>query len=98
MNLRLDGPKLAEVEKKAQSLAGQLREFQAGEFKPHEPVEILGPAAAPIEKLRNRYRWQILLRGKQSATVLQLARRATEQFRASRSVRLHIDVDPYSML
>ncbi len=98
VNLRLDGPKLAEVEKKAQSLAGQLREFQAGEFKPHEPVEILGPAAAPIEKLRNRYRWQILLRGKQSATVLQLARRATEQFRASRSVRLHIDVDPYSML
>ncbi len=98
VNLRIDGPKLAEVEKEARILAGQLRESQTSNSQRGEQVEVLGPAAAPIEKLRNRYRWQILLRGKLSSTVLQLARRAAEQFPASRRARLNIDVDPYSML
>jgi primosomal protein N' (replication factor Y) len=61
-------------------------------------IEILGPAPAPIEKLRNRYRWQILLKGKQSSTLLELAARARQLWPNSRAARLHVDVDPYSML
>lgn len=98
VNLRLDGPKLSEVENKAQMLASQLRQHQARKSKVGEQVEVLGPAAAPIEKLRNRYRWQLLLRGKESSAVLELASKARELLPTSRTVRLHIDVDPYSML
>ena len=98
VNLRLDGPKLSEVEKKARALATQLREFQAREPKFQQAVEVLGPARAPIEKLRNRYRWQLLLRSKQSSLLLEFARHARDLFPRAPHVRLHIDVDPYSML
>lgn len=98
VNLRLDGPRLSEVETKAKELAAALRKLQAGNAKFAEQVQVLGPAAAPIEKLRNRYRWQLLLRSKQSSTLLSFARKAQELVPRSRSIRLHIDVDPNSML
>ena len=98
VNLRLDGPKPAEVEKQAQALAAKLRALQARTPSYREHVEVLGPAPAPIDKLRNRYRWQLLLRSKQSALLLSFARQAREALRRAPNVRLHIDVDPYSML
>ena len=98
VSLRLDGPKLEEVEKKAHALATKLRELQHCQPSFREHIEVLGPAAAPIERLRNRYRWQFLLRSKQNTPLLQFARQARELLPPSRSVRLHIDVDPYTML
>lgn len=98
INLRFDGPKAEEVEQRAKSLAAQLRQLQSQETKFKSAIEILGPAAAPIEKLRNRYRWQLLLKGKNSASLLELASRARELLPDGRGGRLQIDVDPYSML
>jgi len=98
ISLRLDGPKMEEVEKQAKSWTAKLRELQAQEAKAREQIEILGPAPAPIEKLRNRYRWQILLKGKQSSTLIEFAKRARQFAPQGRNTRLHIDVDPYSML
>jgi primosomal protein N' (replication factor Y) len=98
VNLRLDGPKFSEVETKAKNLADQLRKLQASNPAFGEQVEVLGPAPAPIEKLRNRYRWQLLLRSKQSSVLLKFARHAHDLMQPSRTVRLHIDVDPNSML
>jgi len=98
VNLRLDGPRLSEVETKAKTLAEALRKLQARSPKFNEQIQVLGPAAAPIEKLRNRYRWQLLLRGKQSSVLLSFARHALELMPSSRGVRLHVDVDPNSML
>jgi primosomal protein N' (replication factor Y) (superfamily II helicase) len=98
VNVRVDGPKLTDVETKIQFLATELRTLQSRNPEIYHEVEVLGPAAAPIEKLRNRYRWQLLLRSKQSSRVLKLARAAREILPNSRAVRLHIDVDPYSML
>jgi primosomal protein N' (replication factor Y) len=98
VNLRLDGAKAATVESQARRLAEELRKIEQRDSKPGARVEILGPAPAPIEKLRNRFRWQILLRSKQSAPLLSLARQARELLPRTRSVRLHVDVDPHSML
>ncbi|HVR16106.1 MAG TPA: primosomal protein N' [Candidatus Limnocylindrales bacterium] len=98
VNLRIDGPKLSEVEEKSQELALQLRELKTRKPEVFAQIEVLGPAAAPIEKLRNRYRWQLLLRGKQSSALLEFARQARQLWPPGRAVRLHIDVDPYSML
>ena len=98
VNLRLDGPKFSEVETRAKDLADQLRKLQAGNPAFREQVEVLGPAAAPIEKLRNRYRWQLLLRAKQSSVLLKFARHAQDLMQPSRTLRLHVDVDPNSML
>jgi len=98
VSLRLDGPKLEEVEKKARTLASKLRDLQQCQSKFREHIEVLGPATAPIERLRNRYRWQLLLRSKQNTHLLEFAKEARELMPMSRGIRLHIDVDPYSML
>jgi primosomal protein N' (replication factor Y) len=96
--LRLEGPKFEEVERKARMLGATLHDKTIHNARLREKIEILGPAPAPIEKLRNRYRWQLLLKGKQSSSLLELAKQAREALPRSRSVRLHIDVDPYNML
>jgi primosomal protein N' (replication factor Y) len=60
---------------------------------------VLGPAPPPIERIRGRYRWQILLRAGEAAALRALARAARTETQAlrDRDVRAIIDVDPYSM-
>ena len=98
VSLHMDGPKKDEVETKAKTLAEKLRERQSRGPKLREPIDILGPAPAPIYKLRNRYRWQLLLKGKQISPLLEFANRARDLTLPTRNCRLHIDVDPYNML
>jgi primosomal protein N' (replication factor Y) len=94
VTLRVDGPKGDQVQTKAKTVAATLR--KKAELRGQ--VEILGPAPAPIHKLRNRYRWQLLLKGKQISPLLELAKQAQELVPRSRHIRLHVDVDPYNML
>ena len=98
VNLRLDGPKLDDVEAKGRALVDELRGYQRKQLRHRGKIEILGPAPAPIEKLRNRYRWQILLKGREIRGLRELAILARNSFVRGRKVRLHIDVDPYNML
>lgn len=95
VQLRFDGPKVKDVEQKAKRVGASLRRHVKDKDK--NRIEILGPAPAPIEKLRNRYRWQILLKGKKAVPLLELAKTAYEMHPRG-NVRLHIDVDPYNML
>jgi primosomal protein N' (replication factor Y) len=98
VNLRLDGPHRENVEAKAKALASKIRAIQSRNPKYREHIEILGPAPSPIEKLRNRYRWQLLLKGNQIGPLIALANVACETFTRVRNVRMHVDVDPYNML
>jgi primosomal protein N' (replication factor Y) len=98
VNLRLDGPNPEHVQAKARTVFENIRAIQSGNPKYREHIEILGPAPSPIEKLRNRYRWQLLLKGNQIGALIGLATAVRETFTKPRNVRLHIDVDPYNML
>ncbi len=98
VSLRVDGPKADEVEAKVKAFAQGLREQQARNPQWREQIEILGPAPAPIMKLRNRYRWQLLLKGRQSPGLLEFTRSARKLMPRAQASRLQIDVDPYSML
>ena len=62
-----------------------------------DDVEVLGPAAAPIERIRNRYRHRCILRGKRRPPLYRAAK-AVQQLKLDRRARLHVDVDPVSML
>jgi primosomal protein N' (replication factor Y) (superfamily II helicase) len=98
VHLRLEGAKPLEIEDQAKRLGDWLRDQCRRAASRYADIEVLGPAPAPIVKLRGRFRWQILLKGKQSPALLALAAGAQARVpRTSRS-RLHIDVDPYSML
>jgi primosomal protein N' (replication factor Y) len=100
LNLRFDGPDGARVEKTARAAAAALR--AANENAPRaRRAAILGPATAPLEKLRGRYRWQILLKARDARLLQGLARPLLGARGGNvhdRTVRVTADVDPYGML
>lgn len=62
-------------------------------------VVVLGPAAAPIARLRGRYRFRVLVRAEERGPLraaLTIAARARDE--ADRRARVVIDVDPVAML
>jgi len=64
-------------------------------------VEVLGPAPAPIARIRKHWRWHVILKGTQSAALRSLARTLRERYAnlpAARRVSLVINVDPVAML
>jgi primosomal protein N' (replication factor Y) (superfamily II helicase) len=98
VHLRLEGPEANEIEAQAKRLGMALRDNLNKDPRLREQIDVLGPAPAPIHKLRNRYRWQLLLKGKHASALREFADAARVLLPSSRRVRLHIDVDPYSML
>jgi primosomal protein N' (replication factor Y) len=98
VHIRLEGTDPRESETSANKLATVLRGMLDRDPKLREQIDVLGPAPSPIHKLRNRYRWQLLLKGKHISTLRMLASHARSFAPKDRRVRLHIDVDPYSML
>ena len=88
------------VESAARNSAAALRASNGAAMRVRQ-VKILGPAPAPIERLRGRYRWQILLKGRSAGDLRRLVRPVFEEAdRRGRTagVRVAIDVDPYGML
>jgi primosomal protein N' (replication factor Y) len=64
----------------------------------HE-VAVLGPAPAPIERLRGRYRMRFLLRSRSREKLRTVAGLVTARIDQGVSpARAHLDIDPVSML
>ena len=82
----------------AAAVRERLRQMCASpEMAPAEP-EVLGPAPAPVLKLNNRYRYRVLLVGKNDKTTREQIRRLLKEFAADRANRgLNIFVDCNTM-
>ena len=64
-------------------------------------VTIRGPAPAPLERLRGRYRWQVLLASPSVRALRALIGALLDAWRrgsGARKIRLVVDIDPASML
>jgi primosomal protein N' (replication factor Y) len=100
-----DLPKLAAA---AETFAALLRSAaaEAGLLRPlagdHETaLELVGPAASPIPRLKDRYRWQVMIKYRGNVDAAGLFRRAAEALAADRSagdVQIGVDVDPQMIL
>ncbi len=94
--VRLDAPDEALVRTEAERLAALARACPtaaAGD------VDVLGPSPAPLERLRGRYRFRILLRSERRPPLRAVARAVIHACdRTDRRVRVHVDVDPVHML
>lgn len=73
-------------------------EWMAALVARHEvPVQVLGPAPCPVEKVKDRYRWHLLLKGPDQA-LGRIVRYAAPRLQGTDHVRLAIDRDPVSLL
>lgn len=89
------------VESAVQSSSGGIAAFcrrmvRAEQFQ----VETLGPAPAPLDKIKDNYRWQVLLKGRDPEQLhrLCLAIRAERSSLLQSDCSLAIDVDPENMM
>jgi primosomal protein N' (replication factor Y) len=63
------------------------------------PVELVGPAPAPIERLHGRWRWHFLLRARSPAALGRVCRALMEGFEPrGGDVRMVLDRDPTALL
>jgi primosomal protein N' (replication factor Y) len=60
-------------------------------------AEIIGPAESPLAKIRGRYRFQMLIKGKDINALHQIARELTSKNRNSH-VKITADVDPENFM
>jgi primosomal protein N' (replication factor Y) len=98
VNVRFEGKDGEHV----QTVAQQFVEHLAARAAPQRnSPTILGPAPAPIERIKGRERWQVLVKGEDRSLLHDLVGKTQEavakQSGASR-VRIVVDVDPYNML
>ena len=83
------------------TLGQDMRQLQQRTPEYRERIAILGPIEAPMHKIANQYRWQILVKCAHIRTLHQFVHELTGNGRHTKSlqgIRLAIDVDPFSMM
>jgi primosomal protein N' (replication factor Y) len=94
--VRVDAGSVEQAQRRAHELAALARNQPAVQ---DGTVAILGPAPAPIERLRSRYRYRFLLRSADRAALRTVAKvLVTRIDEGLAPARASLDVDPVSML
>ena len=95
--VRVDGPGEQDTRRVAAKLAVRARMApEVGDRR----CDVLGPAPAPIARLRGRYRFRLLLRAAERPALRAVLRVVQQAWHAEpdRRARVALDVDPISML
>ena len=95
-NLVVSGEQERAVEQGVLELAGWLAKLF--ESRPESRLDLVGPAPCPIEKVRGRFRWHLLLRTGDARRLTQVLAYVASHAPSGRSVRLVIDRDPVTLL
>jgi primosomal protein N' (replication factor Y) len=93
VRLLVSHPDAERTEKAAEKAKEKLAPM-ASEFG----VELLGPAPCPIERVRGRWRWQLLLKCRDVPLLTKVVAWTRERVAQSAPVRITLDVDPSSLL
>ncbi len=95
VNVVVSSPNPEDAASNAEAAARWLRTHVVSGF----PVDLIGPAPSPIERLHGRWRWHFLLRSTSARALGHTARRLQSEFRMrGTDVRIAIDRDPSALL
>ena len=89
ITLTLKGYDSNKVERSAQDLAQKLRKRSSS-----SSVEIVGPAPAPISKVRGKYLWNILLKADNPFEPVKSLKQIAKDVKKYKGIALAVDVDP----
>ena len=59
---------------------------------------MIGPAPCPVEKIKNRWRWHVLIEAERAGELGRVARYLAEKFPVDAGYRLTVDRDPVALL
>jgi primosomal protein N' (replication factor Y) (superfamily II helicase) len=99
--IRFSGNDKDAVQVKAGKIAHEMKTILTNWPKKGKTIQVMGPTEAPLAKLRGKYRWQILLKSKNSNVLhyfLERVRDASTPVLKGSGVSMMIDIDPYQML
>ncbi|OXM85859.1 primosomal protein N' [Paenibacillus rigui] len=83
----------------AELLASRIKEL-AKELQPM-PVEVLGPVASPISRIKDRYRFQCMIKYRGEASISRLVHQAVagfEELERQQKLTISVDVDPQVLM
>ncbi|HEX5577958.1 MAG TPA: primosomal protein N' [Gemmatimonadaceae bacterium] len=63
-----------------------------------EDVKLIGPAPSPIERVKTRWRWHVLLKSNSPGELTRVGRYFMERFRVPPALRVTFDRDPVALL
>ena len=97
-NLIVSGAEEHEVQRAADAATDWLRRLFAA--RDVRGVELVGPAPCPVERVKQRWRWHLLLKAEDGRTLSRVGRYFVERFvpPAGRDLRITWDRDPVSLL
>ncbi|OGR01754.1 MAG: primosomal protein N' [Deltaproteobacteria bacterium RIFOXYD12_FULL_50_9] len=97
INFRIEGEEEGRTREAAELLAGLLKKL----IRKPSSLIVLGPAPAPLTRLRSQYRWQILLKGIEVEALNDVCTRllaGLPPVLKGKAIKLMVDVDPENML
>ncbi len=95
----VDGLDERAVEAGAKALAeGWKGSQEPGSQVAKEAVRLLGPAPAPVAKIRDKYRYRLLVKGPAGVLLQTVVKSWIEAVAVPRGVRVTVDVDPVSFM
>jgi primosomal protein N' (replication factor Y) len=98
VRLVMEAPRQAAAEAAARSFARVATRLAAGSGG---GIDVVGPSRAPLSRIKNVYRWHLIVKGDALTNVSAFVRRAVDSLGTgvlSERVRISIDVDPQVML
>ena len=99
--LKFQGSDPAKAGAAVRELGRRLREMLKNWPTRGKEIQLLGPVAAPMSRLKRKFRWQLLIKCQSSSLLkhfLQEVERIFDQMPGANRVQFMVDVDPYDML
>lgn len=96
--LRVQSPELEKVKNTSEQLLQRALALKE-KFSAFQEIEVLGPAAAPIAKLRNQFRYHLLLKCPNAKILNEFVRRLVGNSKwIAKQVKVVVDIDPLNLL
>jgi primosomal protein N' (replication factor Y) len=96
VNLRISGIKKERIEEDVKRI-GVLAKKLSLDGNARGKVEVIGPAEPPISQIKGRYRWHILLKGKDIKALHTLARNILTKTKSD-GIDIKVDADPVNFM
>ena len=96
INLRFEGNRQELVKECAHKVATVA--FELKKQSEYQDIHVLGPAEAPVFKIKGRYRWQVLLKGERVKVLHNFFGDLVDRVKCPTRVKFVIDVDPINIV